>query len=253
MTATLKNTVTFTSKGARRNGTARLLAVTGALGLMMGACSRSDTATTLTYPGDIRERHPIVLRDSVKTLDVFVSRGGIDPRQQQDVSAFAAEYRSRGRGAIVAEVPNGAGRDVTSRAGLDQVRQTLGQSGVSSQSLRVGTYHAADPTMAAPIRLSFARLQAEVPHECGQWPDDLGVSNWRNGLENKSHWNFGCAYQANLAAQVADPVDLVRGRSEGRIDTVKRMNSIEKIRQGKDPSTEYRQEATKINQSVGSN
>ena len=108
--------------------------------------------------------------------------------------------------------------------------------------------------MAAPIRLSFARLKAEVPHECGQWPDDLGITNnIKSRVENRNYWNFGCAYQANLAAQVADPVDLVRARQEGRIDTVKRMGAIDKIRQGKDPSTEYRQEATKLNQSVGSN
>jgi pilus assembly protein CpaD len=117
----------------------------------------------------------------------------------------------------------------------------------------VGSYEAHDPTMAAPIRLSFAGLKAEVPHECGQWPHDLGSSQFRNGLENRSYWNFGCAYQSNLAAQVADPVDLVRARAEGRIDTGKRMYGIDQIRKGKDPSTEYRQQATTINQSVGKN
>jgi pilus assembly protein CpaD len=54
-----------------------------------------------------------------------------------------------------------------------------------------------------------------------------------------------------LAAQVADPIDLVRGRSEGRADIVKRMNAISKLREGKDPSTQYRQEQTSINSAVG--
>jgi pilus assembly protein CpaD len=218
----------------------------------LGACAKKELAFQ-PYPLDVRERHPIMLRDGVKTLDVFATRGGLDDRQLDDVHAFAADYRRSGRGAIVAEVPNGPGRDMTARAGMDSVRRALSQKGVSAASIKVGTYEANDPMMAAPIRLSYAGLKAEVPHECGQWPHDLGTSQFRNGLENRSYWNFGCAYQSNLAAQVADPVDLVRGRSEGRIDTAKRMYGIDQLRKGKDPSTEYRQEATKINQSVGSN
>jgi pilus assembly protein CpaD len=57
--------------------------------------------------------------------------------------------------------------------------------------------------------------------------------------------------QSNVAAQVADPIDLVRGRAEGRPDSIRRGKVIDAIREGKDPSTQYRQEGTKINSSVG--
>jgi pilus assembly protein CpaD len=235
-----------------RSKAARGLLVATLLAAGLAACEKKELAFQ-PYPLDVRERHPIMLRDGVKTLDVFATRGGLDARQLDDVHAFASDYQRSGRGAIVAEVPNGPGRDMTARAGMDSVRRALSQKGVSAASIRVGTYEANDPMMAAPIRLSYAGLKAEVPHECGQWPHDVGVSQFRNNVENRSYWNFGCAYQSNLAAQVADPVDLVRGRSEGRIDTAKRMYGIDQIRKGKDPSTEYRQEATKINQTVGSN
>jgi pilus assembly protein CpaD len=231
---------------------ARAVLAAGLIAAGLAACDRKELAYQ-PYPLDVRERHPIMLRDGVKTLDVFATRGGLDDRQMGDVHAFAADYQRSGRGAIIAEVPSGPGRDAAANAGLASVRRALSQSGVSAGALRVGSYQAHDPTMAAPIRLSFAGLKAEVPHECGQWPHDLGASQFRNGLENRAYWNFGCAYQANLAAQVADPVDLVRGRSEGRIDTAKRMYAIDQVRKGKDPSTEYRQEATKINTAVGSN
>ena len=56
---------------------------------------------------------------------------------------------------------------------------------------------------------------------------------------------------SNLAAQLADPLDLVRARSEGRLDTQKRMEAIKKLREGKDPSTQYRQEQTKVSDAVG--
>ncbi|MGL4728591.1 MAG: CpaD family pilus assembly protein [Bosea sp. (in: a-proteobacteria)] len=239
-------------KPASKLSIARTVLVAGVIAAGLAACEKKEL-TLQTYPTDVRERHPIVLRDGVKTLDVFATRGGLDDRQLGDVHAFAADYQRSGRGAIVAEVPSGPGRDHAAQAGLASVRNALSKGGVSAGALRVGSYQAHDPTMAAPIRLSFAGLKAEVPHECGQWPHDLGSSQFRNGLENRAYWNFGCAYQSNLAAQVADPVDLVRGRPEGRIDTAKRMYSIDQLRKGKDPSTEYRQEATKINQAVGTN
>jgi pilus assembly protein CpaD len=62
---------------------------------------------------------------------------------------------------------------------------------------------------------------------------------------------LGCATQATFAAQVADPIDLVRARSEGRPDIAKRMGAITKLREGKDPSTEYRQQTPQINSTVG--
>lgn len=241
---------------ARSLSTKTRLSLAGAalLALALGACGRNEYATgSIMYPHDLRERHPIVLRDSVKSLDVFATRTGIDARQADDVARFAADYGKNGRGALVAEVPSGGGREMAAQAGLEGVRRALTHGGVSSQAMRISTYRADDPTMAAPIRLSYARLSAEVAHACGQWPEDLGVSNGRNGLENRAYYNFGCAYQANIAAQVADPVDFVRPRSETPSDTLKRMGGIEKLRKGQDPSTQYRDAQTKINQTVGSN
>src|SRR5215204_321798 len=108
------------------------------------------------------------------------------------------------------------------------------------------------PAPASPIRLSFQRLKAKVAGKCGLWPHDLGVSNMSADLNNGPYWNQGCALQSNVATQVADPVDLVRGRQEGRIDTLRRSKDIENLRQGKDPSTQYRSdEKGKINTQVG--
>ena len=47
---------------------------------------------------------------------------------------------------------------------------------------------------------------------------------------------------------MADPVDLARGRSEGRIDTIRRAANIDKLRQGQDPSTDYKAQSNDINQ-----
>lgn len=230
-----------------------LAVVTLAFGL--GACARKAVETTgsISAPYDYRERHPVVLKDAPRSLDVFVGRAGsgLDSRQMSDVADFAAGYRAQGRGALMVQVPSGTGRDGAARRTLASVRSLLSQQGVPASALSVSSYPAFDPELAAPIRLTFASLQAKVPHACGQWPDDLGTTqsvNWRN---NDPYWNLGCATQSTLAAQIADPVDLVRARPEGKLDTTKRMKAIEKFRDGKDPSTEYRVQPNAINKAVG--
>lgn len=220
--------------------------------LLLGACAKGDLSTS-GVPIDTRERHPIVLRDAPRSLDVFVGRagGGLDPRQADDVARFGEDYRRSGKGGLVAEVPTGTGRDLATHDTLDGIRRSLARAGVSPGALSVRTYRIADPELASPIRLTYASLQAGLPHSCGQWPTDLGASSYKTGAMNEPYWNLGCASQANLAAQIADPLDLVRARGEGRLDTQKRMEAIKKLREGKDPSTQYRQEQTKLSDAVG--
>src|ERR1700712_5269039 len=79
-----------------------------ALATLAAAC-KSDPAT----PGDItvsdyRARHPIVLADGTRSLDVFPTGiGHLDPRQTADIDAFMLEYRRFGRGVLLMEVPQG--------------------------------------------------------------------------------------------------------------------------------------------------
>ena len=118
--------------------------------------------------------------------------------------------------------------------------------------LEVSGYAVANPGLAAPIRLSFQRMEARVADQCGLWPQDLGVSSPLANLRNEPSWNLGCSTQATLAAQVADPVDLVRGRTEGRIDTVRRVKDIDQLRAGKDPSTKWSQDGqTSVSSRLG--
>jgi pilus assembly protein CpaD len=233
----------------------RLIVAVLALGAILGGCAkRTAESDTLAFgPDDVRERHPIVLRDAPRSLDVFVGRSGgrLDIRQAEDVASFAREFRRSGKGGLVAEVPTGAHRDHATQDTLNGIRAALSRGGVSPGILSVRSYPVQDPGLASPIRLTFASLQASVPHRCGQWPTDLGSSEFRFSSSNAPYWNLGCSSQATLAAQVADPIDLVRSRDEGRPDIVKRMGAITKIREGKDPSTQYRQATPQINSTVG--
>ncbi|MCJ2128620.1 CpaD family pilus assembly protein [Methylobacterium sp. E-045] len=217
-----------------------------ALATALGAC-RADRAETTgsLYPADYRVRHPIVLADATRSLDVFVTgTGHIDPRQRAEIEAFLLEFRRYGRGTVILDMPRGVSPSqggAVERTGA-AIRRLAVDNGVGGPQMIVTGYAVADPFLAAPLRLSFQRMEAKVASQCGVWPQDLGVGSPAFSARNETHWNLGCAMQANIATQVADPVDLVRGRPEGRIDSIRRTVDINKLREGKDPSTIWRQD-----------
>ncbi|MBY0296010.1 MAG: CpaD family pilus assembly protein [Methylobacterium sp.] len=226
---------------------ARRAAALALLSLSLGACVSNRVSTTgSTLPTTVEGRHPIVLSDTPRNLDVFVTGlGHVDPRQADDVDAFLLEYRRYGRGVLVLEVPRGSqvpGPAVARTASL--LRERAVARGIAAREIVVAPYPVANPSVAAPVRLSFRRMQAKVSGACGLWPHDLGVSDPAVSFSNAPHWNLGCAMQSNVASQVADPVDLVRGRQEGRVDTVARTRDLQELRNGKDPSTSWKQDGS---------
>lgn len=222
-----------------------LAAAAAALAAALGACQSDRAATGSIYPMDYRARHPIVLADGDRNLDVFVTgTGHLDPRQAADIDAFLLEYRRYGRGSLLVDLPRGVAPGVG--AGVERtasaIRRLGAENGIPARAITVAGYAVADPGLASPIRLSFRRMEARVADRCGLWPQDLGERSPAANFRNEPAWNLGCATQATFAAQVADPVDLVRGRPEGRIDTVRRVKDIGQLRDGKDPSITWRQD-----------
>ncbi len=216
---------THAHRQARCHGSPLVLAVTAS------ACSRNPQTTgSIKYPDDTRDRHPIVLGTKMKSLDLFAIGTGLGTRQTDELEGFVAAHRREGRGPIIVQVPHGPGAGRDQAHAVSAVRRILGRGGY-----QISSYEAHTPTVAAPIRVSYHALQASVPHKCDQWPDDLGTTNFDVKGQNQTHWNFGCATQANLAAQVEDPLDFVRARPEGRIDTAKRMDSNRTSAQGPRP------------------
>lgn len=227
---------------------ATLLAALGALAPALAGCVSGHDATGSiepVYPTDYRDRHPIVLAQAPRMLDLFADgRGGLAERQRQDLAAFVGEYRRFGSGTLAVQVPVGTADRASTRAAVARVRAEAGGR------IAVSTYGPSDPAVASPVRLSFRRLQAKVASECGLWPVDLGVADFAFADSNQPYWNLGCATQSNFAAQIADPVDLVRGRQATPPDTGRRMYNIDKLRQGADPSTQYKSEGTSVRSGV---
>ena len=216
----------------------RLLAIAGLAASLAACADRVVQQTGTVNTTDYRERHPIALTQAPVVLDVLVRGVGLDPRQRTDVAAFAEAYREGGSGAMHVQVPQG-GDEIGTRRTLESVRDTLARNGVPAQYVSISTYRPGNAELAAAIRLSYRTLQAQVQSRCGLWPQDLGVSDAAFNLRNEPHWNLGCAMQNNIAAQTADPVDLVRGRTPGPADLESRLPDIRAVRAGEYPATSF--------------
>lgn len=228
---------------------ARALAL--ALILPLGACGVNRTLPPPDVAYDYRDRHPVVLADTDHTIDIFPTAvaGKIDQATTARIHDFVARYRRVGHGQITILAPTGGPDSAVSQAGIAGVRRALAANGVIG-SVYVGTYPVSDPGLAAPIRLLFRGIKAKAANRCGDWPTDLASASSLDGWENQTYWNFGCANQTTLAAQVADPRDLVSPRGESASDIEMRMRGINKVRRGDDPTTEWKTKQSTIS-SVG--
>lgn len=218
----------------------------------LAGCGTTDRMRTSSIPqDDYRNRHPITLAETPRTLDIFPApeAHGLDLHSAAQVRALAKAYRLAGHGPVTVLVP--AKGAAYARTQVDNIRHVFAAEGVTVP-LEVATYPIANPALASPIRLSFVGMQAKVANKCGQWPNDLASGSSLEGWENKPYWNFGCATQTALAAQIADPRDLVAPTGEDPADTLMRSRAIAAIRKGSDPTTDWRTKATSIS-SLGTN
>jgi pilus assembly protein CpaD len=238
----------FNAKASKMRSRLATFAIIGTTTMLVGACTRGETTSSI--PSDHRERHPIHLVTSSQTLDVFAvaSRGGLDHRQDADVRGFARDYMTHGQGPLVAYLPTGSNGPGVTNA-LNGIRRALAGGGAAGR-LQIAHYNPGPGASAAPIRLSFARLKAEVPSKCGMDNDDFVPSRTLANWENRTHYNFGCSYQRNLAAQIDDPRDLAGPRQEGPVDSTKRLNSIEQIRGPRNNGNENKPGGTSVKQQI---
>ncbi len=228
------------------------LTLSAALMFPLAACGVNRVLPPPAVAYDYHDRHPIVVADAPISIDIFPNTGArLDSRTVSRIREFVTDYHRFGHGQVTLLAPNSGPNVARSRAGVEQVRHVLAAAGLNG-SVFVGTYPVGDPSLAAPLRLSFIGIKAKVAGRCGEWPADLASGSSLEGWQNTTYWNFGCANQATLAAQVADPRDLVTPRAEDPGDIEMRMRAIGKVRIGEDPATKWEQKATSIS-TVGGN
>jgi pilus assembly protein CpaD len=215
---------------------ARLLRLAGAAGLMvavslLAACgtSRPDYRTTSAIPNDYRTNHPITLAEVEHNLDIPVGSGEavLTPALRDLIKGFAQDYAALSRSTLRIAIPSNAANTRAANAVKGQLRKVLSDGGVSASRIITTTYDSPQSEASAPIKLSFIAVTA-ITGDCGQWPTDL----FGPTVADNTNWeNFGCATQQNLAAQIANPADLVGPRGMTPIDAARRAEVIRVYRE----------------------
>jgi pilus assembly protein CpaD len=226
-----------------RSRAVRMAGALVGLGVALSGCMHTgeEAAATASVPEDYRLRHPIVIEEANKSIVVFVGqgRGGLSAEQRADVIGLAETWLHEATGAINVDVPVGTPNARMAADSMRKIHALLAGAGVPPRGIIVHQYHPENPRHMAAIRLSYPKISAEAG-PCGLWPDDLGPSvKNKNYFENKQYYNFGCAYQRNMAAMIDNPADLVQARPETPSYTMRRTVAFERYRKGTTTTTSY--------------
>jgi len=179
---------------------------------------------------DAEQRHPIMVSQQPTTIKVAIARGsqGLSPAQRAQVADFLGHYRTTdsGNSKLVIAVPSGTPNESAAVAAVGDIRHMIVGFGFPESNVVIEPYREGRSASAA-IRLSYLRYVAEGP-QCGEWPTNVADDRY-----NLPYPNFGCAQQHNLAAQIANPADLVTPRTMEPADAERRDVVLDKYRQGK--------------------
>jgi len=198
---------------------------------LTGCASGRDSITVGSVPDDYRTRHPIVINQVEQTLDVAIASGvhRLDRPTQSNIEAFANEFAGSGGGVIVVLEPAGSANSQSVIKVRDDIITAIEAGGVQRHQIAIQTYDASQHAAAAPLRLSYHAVDAQVA-ECGNWYEDLA-----SNPENKQYHDFGCSTQANLASIIANPNDLMGPRAVSPIDPIQRATVIQNWQEGSQP------------------
>lgn len=220
------------------NNAPRLTLVAAVTALLMAGCANRDSIQVGSIPDDYRTSHPIVIGEKDKKIDIPVGLmdRGLSRMQRAAVDGFIADYDRSAAPVVTVLTPYGSpNQNAASLVSADMVKR-LRAAGVPEGYILHQPYEAASYGDNAPIRLIYSEMTASTG-QCGRWPADL-----LDDSENK-HWaNFGCSYQNNLAAQVANPADFLGPRKQSEVDSTRRGASIDEYRRrtsGWDQEVEY--------------
>ncbi len=227
------------------------LAAVLASGAALAACAPREPQTTGTIAVDgFHTRHPIVVEEGNETLDVPVGAQAahLPVRLATTVESFARESRRQGASGVIMMVPSGSTNEGAAHRLTREITAALTRGGVPTHAIEKRAYPAVGPEDAAPIRLAYPRLVARVPHRCGEWPAQAS-----SDFGNDDYWNFGCATQANVAAMVDNPADLVAPPALGAPDATRRAVVLQAYRKGEKTKAQTGLPATSASEVNGGN
>jgi pilus assembly protein CpaD len=198
------------------------LVLAAAAVVILSGCAKRDSITVGSVPDDYRTNHPIIIAEKEETLDLPVGATfrGATASQRASLEGFLAGYDTSAAPVLSIVSPSGSVNAAAAANAAQDFAHIARKNGVPGSQIILASYQASPEEINAPVRVSFSAMRAQTD-KCGRWPEDLLQTS-----ENKHYANFGCSYQNNVAAQIANPNDLLGPRKQSPIDAANRETVI---------------------------
>ncbi len=210
----------------RRGGKAAMPIMFAVSVALLSGCAamKRDHVIVGSVPDDYRTNHPIVIGEKEERIDIAVAVDGyrLTRGQRDAVDGLLYRYDPSSGSPVTILVPQGSANAAAAATMAAELSDFVRRTGINN--VIINHYSVGSGSVSAPVRVSYFSIQASTG-KCGRWPEDLTKTS-----ENKHYANFGCASQNNLAAQVANPNDLVGPRRPSEIDAEKRGAVIDDYR-----------------------
>ena len=178
----------------------RALLVTLAAIATLGACASNGSPDS--QPLTPLSRYSLQVEPGLDRIALAVRDDGLSANQQAALNDLADRYMLSGVGQVRVEGPSG--EDPAAARQTWAVRTALEAAGLPAERIVIASYAAPDPR--APVLAGFETVRAVIPN-CAAEPRSLG-----GRFSNEPSMGLGCAVNANIAAQIADPRDIVGHR-----------------------------------------
>lgn len=203
-----------------------LRTIVAAMGLVvLAACTPPEQQA----PFEVEQVHAIQVERTMQTRAVDVSDVDlvINEADIPALDAFISDFMASSDGVLLISVAVGAGGELVARERAATLMKHALKRGVRPGELRVRTHQpGAHGVDAGPIVLSYDSYRAIAPR-CGDFSQEVA-----HNFPNIEHRNLGCSIQAAMAAQIANPADLVSPRTRQPSDTARKNLVLQNYRAG---------------------
>ena len=217
-----------------------------AAGLLSACATGSHAPAGLDQAITPTEQFPMKVSETPGEIRLAPHPGGLSPAQREALAALADRWTHEGGGPVTIRVPTRSIDPRAADAASREAAELLHALGVPDEKIRrVGYEAVGDGAGPAPVIVAYVTYQAVIPR-CG-----LKWENLASNTGNKPMDNFGCAVNANLAAQIADPADIAGPRASDPTDVARRLTVLDKYRAGQATAGAADKGATASISSVG--
>lgn len=148
-------------------------------------------------------RYSLQVEPGMDRIALAVHEAGLSVNQQAAIAALVDRFHAESAETIRVDAPSGG--DAVATAAAWRIKAAIQARGVPAEAVQIASYDAPDPR--APVVTGFPTYRAVVEN-CG-----LRWGNLTANYSNRSNSNFGCATTSNMAAQIANPRDIVAPRT----------------------------------------